>query len=248
MTSSIISIATSVNHQIVPRVKFGVFALQEGVNTILQFALAGINGQADLYSSLLTGGTKSMRLASASLEVGFGKSLAKVFMNLLRVVNPNATRAKKKELGEREEFETPPGLYPAKQLPLYLVSLAKKQQQTMNFFNHSSWWINRNISARIVAPLSSVIAILGGLGNLAFAAYNIGASIVTLGKNPIRNAQAYHALKSPGFMLNQLRQGVLGFYRPALLSLPKPPAEEDSETKKVVDGIDAQPAAECSGD
>lgn len=243
MTSNIISIASSATHEIVPRVKFGIYTIQEGVNTILQFALAGINGNINLYSSVLTGGTKSMRLASANVEVGFGKSLANVFMNLIRVVNPHATRAKKKEFGEREEFESTPGFYPAKQVPLNLFSMAKNQQQVMNFFNHSSWWANRNISARIVAPLSSVIGFLGGLGNLIFAVYNIGASIATLGRNPIRNAQAYHTLKSSGFMLNQVFQGVLGIFRPDLLSLPK--AEESPEMKKLVEALAALPIVEA---
>jgi hypothetical protein len=235
MASKIIPTMLTAGREIGVRAQNGVFAAQEAVNTLVQLVLAGLNGQADLYTSVLTGGTKSMHLAAANQETGFGKSLGKVYLNLLKVINPNAKKLKKEELGQRETFESAPGFLPAKQVPMGVYSVAKGQQAIMNYFVHSSWFINRQIIARFVAPLSSIVGIIAGFGNLAYGALNLAASVATLGTKPTPVTRTYHSLKSVGWMLNQLRQGVLGLYRPSLLSTPKPSLEVQA-TSEVKEG------------
>lgn len=230
MTHKIIPTMLSASREIGVRAQNGFFAAQEAVNTLVQFALAGINGQADLYTSVLTGGTKSMHLAAANQETGCGKSLGKVYLYLLRTINPAAKKLKKEELGQRETFESAPGFLPSKQVPVGLYTVAQKQQAIINYFVHSSWFINRQLTARLVAPLTSIVGIAAGIGNLAYGALHLAASVFTLGTKPTPITQTYHSLKSAGWMLNQLRQGVLGIYRPALLSTPAPKLHAEAQT------------------
>lgn len=226
MASKIIPTMLSAGREIGIRAKNGVFAAQETVNTVVQFALAGLNGQADLYTSVLTGGTKSMHLAAANQETGFGKSLGKVYLYLLRAINPAAKKLKKEELGNRETFESASVFFPAKQIPVGLYTVAQKQQAIINYFVHSSWFLNRQLTARFVAPLSAFVGFVAGIGNLAYGALHLVASVITLGTKPTPITQTYHSLKSAGWMLNQVRQFALGIYRPALLSTtPKATAE-----------------------
>jgi hypothetical protein len=200
------------------RSKHGIFALQEAVNTIALLALSNLNGYMNLATSITTGGTKSLRRATAQLDGGFGTALGKTFLNLLRVINPKAQCLKKAEFGAREEFAAAPGFLESKKIPLYLFSVSRMQQRMIDSLNRSSWMINRQLIARIAAPIGSAIAMVSGLGIFAFGVLNVALSVITLGTHPTFNTRAYHAFKVPSFMQNQLRQGLLGIFRPELLS------------------------------
>ncbi len=210
--------AITLGYEAFIRGKHGVFAVQEAVNTVIQLLLSNLTGNINLFSSVITGGTKSLRLATGLLDAGFGKALGKTYLNLLRVINPNARLIKKTDIETRTEFPSAPGFLPAKEMPLFLFSFSKLQQKILDGLNRSSWMINRQITVRIVAPITSALGIVAGGGVFAFGAINAGLSVITLGTRPALNTLAYQSFKAPGWMQNQLRQGTLGIYRPGLLS------------------------------
>jgi uncharacterized membrane protein len=58
------------------------------------------------------------------------------------------------------------------------------------------------------------------MGAVVFAFGLVAAvfSILSLGLDPRLNTIAYDALQTPAWMLNQIHQGILGFFRPELVS------------------------------
>lgn len=258
MATGIISF---VKNECAPRIKNLACGVGETLNAALVVGVAGLTGNLSLVSSLLTGGSRPLTEAAVTLEAGFGKSLGRVALNVIGTINPNAGVLPKKSLETRPDHEkgeehyiASPGFFPAHKVPLFLYSFSKKQQELINFLNHSSWFINRQFTVRLIAPISSVLGIIGAFGTLLVGAGGLAASILTLGSKPTPNTLVYHSLKSAGYILNQIRQGILGFYRPALLSYPKPlpPVEEvsvadESEAEEVaVEEEGAQPEAEGS--
>jgi len=241
MASGIMSF---VSNQCYPRIKFGFYTAQESLNTALLLALAGLNGNASLMSSILTGGSKPLTDAAVATEAGLGKSLSKIFQHLIMAINPQAERLRKVALENRgEKFISSPGFFPAHRAPLFLYSLSKKQQEAINFLNNSSWFIHRHFTVRIVAPITSVLTIISAFGTLAVGAFCLPLSIITAGTFPKINTVVYHTLKSVGLIPNQIRQGIIGLYRPALLSSAKPSLEEEQFS-----AIEGAPAEEESTD
>jgi len=206
------------------RGKHGVIAIQATINTVIQLALSIVNGLGNHISSLTTGGTKSIRLAKAQAEGGFGESLGKVVKNLLRMINPGAKLLSASELEDRKPFETGPGLLPLNLMPLGSCSLLRTQQKIINSLLKGCWF-NRHVTVRVVAPLSSVAIMVAGAGIFSFGVLNIGLSALSLGTKPTLNTFAVRCTSALGLILNASTNIVDGLYHPSKLkSQEKTPA------------------------
>lgn len=162
-------------------------------------------------------------------SVNTDRSITNTYLYLLQTLNPNAqfyrlnddlvNRGTEQDPRWHKRHPLAEGRVEIGNTPTLLRSLAIKQQAIMNDLNQKdSHWINRNISARLFAPVSAIAMVVATAVTTVFGAIAAVLSFIpTFGMSTRVNTFAFDNLRTPGFMLNQLHQGVLGFFRPHLV-------------------------------
>jgi hypothetical protein len=149
--------------------------------------------------------------------------VANTYADLLKTINPNAKFVNSTKDATRnaqnqwiENHPTANGRLSISDTCHVLRPLAIKQQAMMNSLNQGNW-LNRHVTARLAAPLSAVVMIVAAAVRTVLGVIAAIFSIITLGCSRTLNTWAWHGLNTPGFMINQLQHGILGFFRPSLV-------------------------------
>jgi hypothetical protein len=180
--------------------------VKEACSTVVHLAFAALNASGDL---MTVGSSPQLRMAARHLEVGCGDSFANTYLGLLRIINPHARINRPSPY----PYVVSKGRIKSKDTPSSLRFYSNMQQRTLTVLN--SYWLTRGLVC-IAAPLSAVIQLVAGVVSLFFGLAFAALSVATLGLSTRINSWAYDRLKTPGWMINQLHMGILGFFRPDL--------------------------------
>jgi hypothetical protein len=210
-------------HQIANRVSNFGYAGVRAYQGVISSALAIFNSAGNIAS---LGADRPSEFAAQTLATTVNSSVANTYIRLLFTINPNAkvsglptdqhkdTRNCDKPNCTQENHPLAVGRISISETPLALRTLAIKQQVMMRHLNQGNW-LNRNITARLAAPLSAVVIIVAAAARTVLGLIAAVFSFLALGCSHTLNSWAWHGLFTPGFMINQLEHGILGFLRPS---------------------------------
>ncbi len=213
--------------EIIHRMYHGVLTGQSACSAVMHIALFILNGSWDLVATLTTGNNRHIGRATSEMAKGSGAAIQNVYLNGLRILYPGAKieeEAKFPLTYENEKVYNTPGseifserCFTYAELPALITRYVIQQQMLIHYLNQSPWWIHRNISARLVAPLSSLAGLVWGAAVLVFNFVPIIASFFTLGTLQEYNTWAHKNLRTSGWMLSQIHLGLIGCVRPDLI-------------------------------
>jgi hypothetical protein len=198
-------------HQISHRVSNFCSAGSYAYQGTIAGALAAITTVADL---IQLGSNRNTRLCARNFSADFDYSISKTFEHALKSLNPSAEitmapTVKKSRFGD--------GSRPINSISPSLREFAVWQHNTMRELNSSPHMFNRQISARLAAPLMAIAGIVRAVVRTIIGVITALFALVTCGYFTDANTIGYYDIANTGFIINQVHQGVLGFFRPSLV-------------------------------
>ena len=155
------------------------------------------------------GSPENIRLSAHLLN----KATAETFIAILNIFNSDS-----------------PGLFGLKGDNVNLSNYRIKLCGTSTFLRSFAIWqnakmaklckggfVSRHFIARIAAPVTGVLGAVAAAACMALGMVGAVFAVLSLGRYKLLNEITYQLLANPGFIINQLTCGILGFFRPSIV-------------------------------
>ena len=190
-------------------------SLTKSVTTMVgNLSLTVLSTAADI----LHGGTeKSFARSARYAQAGIGASFAKVGEQIIKTINPYAQFEYEDQKSSLLDKGFSKGRLKLGDIPFNFHTMALWQQKKLSELGSSPNFFEKEIASRLFSGLSSSIFALGGAASTGFGLLTTLMAIITAGYFPKVNSVAYNNLRSVGFTLNQIHQGLVGVVNPGHL-------------------------------